>query len=114
MAFVHLGVHSEFAIVDSIVRIKELVKKASQDGQTALGLADVNNMFAAVKFYKACTAAGIKPIIGVEATIGEDIDRLAEENNHSVILYAMNNDGYKTYCAYCPMPIPTDPCRTAQ
>ncbi|WP_435932663.1 DNA polymerase III subunit alpha [Moraxella bovoculi] len=95
MAFVHLGVHSEFAIVDSIVRIKELVKKASQDGQTALGLADVNNMFAAVKFYKVCTAAGIKPIIGVEATIGEDIDRLAEENNHSVILYAMNNDGYK-------------------
>ncbi|MFA9485648.1 MULTISPECIES: DNA polymerase III subunit alpha [unclassified Moraxella] len=95
MAFVHLGVHSEFAIVDSIVRIKELVKAAKADGQVALGLADLNNMFAVVKFYKACTAAGIKPIIGLEATIGDAIDHHAEANGHTAILYAMNNDGYK-------------------
>lgn len=95
MAFVHLGVHSEFAIVDSIVRIKDLVKAAKADGQTALALADLNNMFAVVKFYKACTAAGIKPIIGLEATIGDAIDRTAEENAHTVMLYAMNNGGYK-------------------
>lgn len=95
MAFVHLGVHSEFAIVDSIVRIKDLVKAAKDDGQTALGLADLNNMFAVVKFYKACIGAGIKPIIGLEATIGESADRHAQDAAHTVILYAMNNDGYK-------------------
>ncbi|OOR90042.1 DNA polymerase III subunit alpha [Moraxella caviae] len=95
MAFTHLGVRSEYAIVDSIVRIKELVKAAAADGQTALGLADLNNMFGAVKFYKACVGAGIKPILGSEVTIGEAIDRDAEDNGHTVILYAMNNDGYK-------------------
>ena len=60
MSFVHLGVRSEYAIVDSIVRIKELVAKASQDGQTSLALADLSNTFALVKFYKACLAHKIK------------------------------------------------------
>lgn len=95
MAFVHLGVRSEYAIVDSIVRIKPLVKAAAADGQTALALADFNNMFAAVKFYKACIGAGIKPILGAEVVIGEEIDHVAQDNQHSVILYAMNNNGYQ-------------------
>ncbi len=95
MAFVHLGVRSEYAIVDSIVRIKTLVKKASQDGQTALGIADLHNTFALVKFYKACLGAGIKPLLGTEVVVGEHIDRSAEDDNFSVILYAMNNDGYQ-------------------
>ena len=95
MSFVHLGVRSEFAIVDSIIRIKELVKAAAADGQTSLALADWNNMFAVVKFYKACIGAGIKPIIGTEFVIGNAISREDEENRFSVILYAMNNDGYK-------------------
>lgn len=95
MSFVHLGVRSEYAIVDSIVRIKELVAKASQDGQTSLALADLSNTFALVKFYKACLAHKIKPILGVEVIIGDAIDRTAEDNNFSVILYAMNNTGYQ-------------------
>lgn len=95
MAFVHLGVRSEYAIVDSIVRINELVNKASADGQTALGLADLHNMFAMVKFYKACVGAGIKPLLGVEVVVGNAIDRTAQDDNFSVILYAMTNDGYQ-------------------
>ncbi|MDO4895917.1 MAG: DNA polymerase III subunit alpha [Moraxella sp.] len=95
MAFVHLGVRSEYAIVDSIVRIDELVARAKEDGQTSLGLADLHNTFALVKFYKACTKAGIKPILGAEVVIGDAIDDNAEYNNFSIILYAMNNDGYK-------------------
>lgn len=95
MSFVHLGVRSEYAIVDSIIRIKELVKAAKDDGQTALGLVDWNNMFAAVKFYKACVGAGIKPILGAEVVIGDAIDRQAEDDKYSIMLYAMNNDGYK-------------------
>ncbi|UNU73248.1 DNA polymerase III subunit alpha [Moraxella nasovis] len=95
MVFTHLGVRSEYAIVDSIVRIEDLVESAAKDGQTAIGLADYNNMFASVKFYKACIKKGIKPILGLEATIGDAITQDAEEAGHTVILYAMNNDGYK-------------------
>ncbi|MFB6349738.1 DNA polymerase III subunit alpha [Moraxella sp. ZJ142] len=95
MSFVHLGIRSEYAIVDSIVRIKQLVKAAAADGQTSLALADYNNMFAAVKFYKACIGAGIKPILGAEVVIGNQLDREAAEARQTVILYAMNNDGYQ-------------------
>lgn len=94
MSFVHLGVRSEYAIEDSIVRIKDLVNKASQDGQTSLGLADLSNTFALVKFYKACLASKIKPILGVEVIVGDAIDQTAEDDHFSVILYAMNNTGY--------------------
>ncbi len=95
MSFVHLGVRSEYAIVDSIIRIKALVKAAAADGQTALGLADPSNMFAAVKFYKACVDAGIKPILGAEVYIGDSISSDDADKQQSVILYAMNNAGYQ-------------------
>ncbi|WP_143282461.1 PHP domain-containing protein, partial [Burkholderia mallei] len=66
MAFVHFGIHSEYSITDSIVRIKDLVKTASNDGQLALALTDLSNLYAVVKFYKACLDNAIKPIIGSE------------------------------------------------
>lgn len=95
MSFVHLGIRSEYAIIDSIVRIKDLVKSAVADGQDTLALADWNNMFAAVKFYKACIDAGIKPIIGAEVVVGEHSDKDAADARHSVILYAMSHHGYQ-------------------
>lgn len=87
MAFVHFSVHSEFSITDSIIRIKALVAAAKADSQPALALTDLSNLFATVKFYRACLGAGIKPIIGAEV--------LTDDANHRVILLAMNNDGYK-------------------
>ncbi|MDO4426666.1 MAG: DNA polymerase III subunit alpha [Moraxella sp.] len=95
MSFTHLAVRTEYAIVDSIVRIKALVKAAKEDGQTTLGIADMSNLFAVVKFYKACIAEGIKPIIGTEVVIGEEADATAKDDGHSVILYAMDNTGYQ-------------------
>ncbi|WP_066799852.1 DNA polymerase III subunit alpha [Moraxella oblonga] len=95
MTFTHLGVRTEYAIVDSIIRIKELVKQAKADGQTSLGIADPHNAFALVKFYKTCVEAGIKPLLGSEVTVGHAIDDNAEYENFSVILYAMNNKGYQ-------------------
>lgn len=95
MSFVHLGIRSEYAIIDSIVRIKDLVKAAVADGQDTLALADWNNMFAAVKFYKACIGAGIKPIIGAEVVVGEHSDKDVADARHSVILYAMSHHGYQ-------------------
>lgn len=87
MSFVHLGIHSEFSITDSIVRIKSLVKSASQDGQTALALTDLSNLYATVKFYRACLGVGIKPIIGTELIVDNADSRL--------MLLAMNNEGYQ-------------------
>ena len=49
--FVHLRLHSEFSVVDGIVRIDEAVEKAARDGQGALALTDSANMFGAVRFY---------------------------------------------------------------
>lgn len=87
MAFVHLGIHSEYSITDSIVRIKPLVKAAAADGQLALALTDLSNLYATVKFYRACLGAGIKPIIGSEVIMDSDDTRLT--------LLAMNNEGYQ-------------------
>lgn len=83
--FVHLNLHSEYSIQDSILRINQMVDHAVKDGQAALGIADLNNMFGVVKFYKSCLQAGIKPIIGMTVEI---------EGEGTVCLLAQNNEGY--------------------
>ena len=88
MSFIHLGVHSEFSIVDSIVRIPALVHAAAQDQMPALALTDLSNLYAAVKFYKACLGKGIKPILGSEIRLNDDKGRAT--------LLAMNNDGWRS------------------
>ena len=87
MAFVHFGIHSEFSITDSIVRIKQLVKHASGDNQVALALTDLSNLYATVKFYRACLSEGIKPIIGAEI--------LMDNDSTSVMLLVSDQTGYK-------------------
>ena len=70
--FVHLRVHSEFSLVDGLVRVKELVKAAAQHGMPAVGLTDQTNFYALVKFYKAALGAGVKPICGVDFFVVDD------------------------------------------
>ena len=67
--FVHLHLHTEYSLVDSIVRIPDLMKAVRQQGMAAVTLTDVNNLFALVKFYRAAVHNGIKPIIGLEARV---------------------------------------------
>ncbi len=64
--FVHLRLHTEFSVVDGTLRIDDAAAAARADGMPALGISDLNNLFGAVKFYKACRAKGIKPVIGVD------------------------------------------------
>ena len=59
--FVHLRLHSEFSVVDSTCRIDEVVKTAAKDGQPALAITDLNNLFGGVKFYKEGRGKGVKP-----------------------------------------------------
>lgn len=72
--FAHLHLHSEYSLVDSTVRIKGLVEACVRLGIPAVALTDDSNMFALVKFYKACSAAGIKPIGGCDLWVSAPDD----------------------------------------
>ncbi len=67
--FIHLSVHSEYSLVDGLIRIDELVERAAQLGMPAVALTDVCNFFALVHFYQAAEARGLKPICGAEFTL---------------------------------------------
>jgi len=64
--YVHLRLHSEYSVVDGTLRIDDAAAAARGGGMPALALTDLNNLFGAVKFYKACRAQGVKPVIGVD------------------------------------------------
>lgn len=87
MQFVHLGIHTEFSITESIVRIPDLIKAAVQDEMPALALTDLSNLHAAIKFYTSCLKKGIKPILGSVVRLNDP--------DHRVTLLAMTNDGWK-------------------
>ena len=91
-AFAHLRIHTEFSLLDGIVRIKDLVKTAGSDGQVALALTDQSNMFALVKFYNACLGAGLKPILAADVYIENEED---ESNPYVMTLLAQNDKGYR-------------------
>jgi DNA polymerase III subunit alpha len=73
--FVHLHLHTEYSLVDGIVRVPELMAAAARARMPAIALTDQSNLFAMVKFYKEALAAGVKPIIGVDALIREPGER---------------------------------------
>ena len=86
MSFIHLRLHTEYSLHDSILRISELEKA---DGHKSFALTDDNNLFGAVKFYNKLRKAGKKPIIGSEVTVETPygIDTL--------VLLSKNRDSYK-------------------
>lgn len=67
--FVHLHNHTEYSMLDGASKIKPMVAEAARLGQPALGITDHGYLFGAYEFYKECVAAGIKPIIGLEAYV---------------------------------------------
>ncbi|MFC0594172.1 DNA polymerase III subunit alpha [Ottowia pentelensis] len=88
--FVHLRLHTEFSVVDGTTRIDDIVQAAAADGQPALAITDLNNLFGAVKFYKAARGAGVKPILGAEVLL----DGLAADAPARVLLLVQNHAGY--------------------
>lgn len=66
-SFVHLHVHTEYSMLDGAARVKPLIEAAVEQGMSAIGISDHGNNFGAFDFYKTAKAAGIKPIIGIEA-----------------------------------------------
>ncbi|MBI1889898.1 MAG: DNA polymerase III subunit alpha [Burkholderiales bacterium] len=94
-SFVHLRLHSEFSIVDGLVRIDDIVKAAAKDGQPALAITDLANLFAMVKFYKAARGKGVKPIAGCDVWITNDDDR---DKPSRLLLLVKNRAGYLQLC----------------
>jgi len=90
--FIHLRLHTEFSVVDSTCRIDEVVKAAAKDGQPALGITDLNNLFGAIKFYKEARGKGVKPVIGAEVILeGLGADATATSR---IVLLVQNKQGY--------------------
>jgi DNA polymerase III subunit alpha len=69
--FVHLRLHTEYSLLDGIVRVPELMLAVAAAGMPAVALTDQSNLFAMVKFYKEAQAVGVKPLIGVDVWIRE-------------------------------------------
>ena len=67
--FVHLRLHSEYSIVDGLVRIEDVIAAAAKDSQPAMALTDLANLFGLIKFYKAARKKGVKPIGGCDVWI---------------------------------------------
>jgi len=88
-SFVHLSVHSEFSLIDSMVRVKPLVADCAES-MPAVAVTDRHNLFALVKFYKASHDAGVKPIAGAELMIEAEE---GEQPSRGIFL-VMNAVGY--------------------
>jgi DNA polymerase-3 subunit alpha len=90
--FVHLRLHTEYSLIDSVVRVPELVDAVSAAGMAAVAVTDQSNLFAMVKFYRAALAKGVKPIIGVDLLVKEVGDRVAPSK---ITLLCQSQAGYR-------------------
>ena len=84
-----LWVKTDFSLLSSLINIKTLIKKCKEMNINSIAITD-NNMSGAMEFYNECTKSNIKPIIGLEVLLKDK-----NENIIKVLLYAINNDGYK-------------------
>ena len=98
VGFVHLKVHSEYSLADSIIRLRPLLDNCYARKIPAVAITDLCNMFAAIKFYKAALSTGIKPIFGSDLII-ESNDQHYELNTHVMLgpETTTNSDGLRQH-----------------
>jgi DNA polymerase-3 subunit alpha len=90
--FVHLKVHTEFSLVDGLVRLKPLLGRVAELNMPAVAVTDQTNFFGLVKFFKAASGAGVKPIYGSDFWIRDEKEG---GNTFLISLYAQNEVGYQ-------------------
>ncbi len=108
MAFVHLRTHSEYSVVDGMLRIEDAAQAARADAQGALAITDLGNLFGTVKFYRACMGKGVKPIIGADVwmeplqgnTVRDGATDVGGDNKQAtrLLLLVQNSQGYLHLC----------------
>ena len=89
--FSHLRISSEFSISQGLLTINQIVDCAQKNNIPSVALTDKSNMFAMVKFFNKCEAAGIKPISGSSIRVIFDGD----DSSHDLLCLAKNNDGHR-------------------
>lgn len=94
MDFVNLYIETEYTMLRSSIKIKDLIAQAKIDGYQALAITDLNNMHGALKFYDTCKANDIKPIIGLQLSVALKLNVY-----NSLLLYAKGETGYKNLLA---------------
>ena len=97
--FVHLHVHTEYSLLDGACRIKGLVSRLKELGQTACAITDHGVMYGCIDFYRTMKEEGIKPILGCEVYVAPrtrfDKDGKQDSSPHHLILLCENNTGYQ-------------------
>lgn len=94
-SFVHLRMHTEFSVVDGMVRVGEAVKAAVASQMPALAISDLSNLFGLVKFYKKARSAGVKPIAACDVWIESARD---DQHPARALLVVQNHAGYLQLC----------------
>ncbi len=89
--FVHLRLHTEYSITDSIVRIDAVVAKAAAEKMPALAIGDLGNLFGAVKFFQMARGRGVQPIIGCELWVTNEKNR---DQAARILLLCQSPSGY--------------------
>ncbi len=97
--FVHLHLHTQFSLLDGVARIEKLVKVLKERKAPACAITDHGNMYGTVRFFNACKANGIKPILGTEFYVANNYkDKTGKFDYAHLILLAKNATGYKNLC----------------
>jgi len=101
--FVHLHVHTEYSLLDGCSRLDDLVSSAKAQNMPAIAITDHGVMYGVADFYKKCMDAGIKPILGCEVYICQDLTEKSKEYREysHLILLAKNLTGYKNLMHLC-------------
>jgi DNA polymerase III subunit alpha len=92
VGFVHLRLHTEYSLSDSVVRVPELVASVVSAGMPAVAVTDQNNLFAMVKFYREALRCGVKPLVGVDLCVREEGERAAPSR---LTLLCQSQTGYR-------------------
>ncbi len=90
--YIHLRTHTEFSLLNGLLRVKSLLKKVAEMGMPAVAVTDQSNLFALIKFYKAAQSAGVKPIIGADIWLDNPG---GAGKPYRITLLAQNNAGYQ-------------------
>jgi DNA polymerase-3 subunit alpha len=97
--FTHLHVHTDFSLLDGVIKIPDLIDRTKELGMESLALTDHGVMYGIYDFYLGCKDAGIKPILGVEAYVAprtrhDKVPKIDNKRYHLVLL-AKNIEGYR-------------------
>ena len=90
--FVHLRLHTEFSLVDGLVRVPQLMSEVAELGMPAVAVTDATNFYGLIKAYKAAQREGLKLLVGVDLWVEDPEDR---DRPKPVCLLAMDDSGYR-------------------